>query len=191
MKKSIFCVLLVLLVAISASAEGIQGTASEEGCGNHIITLGLSPWGWQHFYCDESGVDDKNSTFGLGGKIAYTYLFDCGFYVGAEAAYETYCIDHEENFHNVMFLADVGYNFAIGEKQAIYAGVGGGLELECFDGDCSSVGIFKADLGYGYSMSEHFVFGAGCDFIFGFPSKSSTDYVEFQIVPCITASYRF
>ena len=191
MKKSIFCVLLVLLVAISVSAEEVQSTASEEGCGNHILTLGISPWGWQHFHIDESGIDDKNSTYGLGGKIAYTYLFDSGFYVGAEAAYETYFIDHRDNFHDIMFLVDGGYNFELGEKLGLYAGLGGGLELECFDGECSAVGLVKGDLGLGYSLTEHWIVGAGCDFIFGFPTKSGTNYMGFQIIPCITASYKF
>ena len=180
-----------VVAAVAEEPESEESASSEKNCGSHILTLGLSPWGWQHFHIDESGIDDKNSTYGLGGKLAYTYLFDSGFYVGAEAAYETYFIDHKDNFHDIMFFVDGGYNFSLSEKLGLYAGLGGGMELECYDCECSSAGIFKADLGMGYSISEHFILGAGCDFVLGVPVKNSEDYLGFQIVPCITVSYRF
>lgn len=175
----------------ATSTEESSPVAEELDRSGHIITLGLSPWGWQHFYIDKSGIDAKNSTYGLGGKLAYTYLFNCGFYAGAEAAFETYFIDHKDNFNDIMFFIDGGYDFDLTERFGLNIGLGAGLELECYDSKCSAVGVFKADLGFGYSLSEHFIIGAGCDFIFGFPVKSSTNYMEFQIIPCITASYKF
>lgn len=173
------------------TAASASESDADKSFGSHIITLGLSPWGWQHFHIDESGYDDKNSTYGLGGKLAYTYLFNCGFYVGAEAAFETYFIQHHDNFNDVMFFIDAGYNFALNERLGLNAGLGGGLELECYDSKCSAVGLVKADLGLGYALSEHFILGTGCDFIFSFPTKSSVNYMGFQIVPCITASFKF
>ena len=171
--------------------ESEESASSEKNCGSHILTLGISPWGWQHFHIDESGIDDKNSTYGLGRKLAYTYLFDSGFYVGAEAAYETYFIDHRDNFHDIMLFVDGGYNFELGEKLGLYVGLGGGLEVECYEDECSWVGLAKANLGLGYALTEHFILGAGCDFILSFSDKDSVNYMGFQIIPCITASYKF
>jgi flavodoxin len=177
-------------VAVAAVAEEAS-EPDKKTCGSHILTVGISPWGWQHFHTDESGLDDKNSTYGLGGKIAYTYLFNNGFYVGAEYAYETYFLDHRDNFHDIMFFVDGGYNFALTEKFGLYAGLGGGIELENYEGESSWVGLAKANLGLGYALTEHFILGAGCDFILSFSDKDSVNYMGFQIIPCITASYKF
>ena len=191
MRKSVkfLAILVVLLAFATAGVSAAEQTESAEN--GHILTVGVSPWAWLYYHSDESGADAKKSTYGLGGKLAYTYLFNSGFYLGAEAAYETYFIDHRDNFHDIMFFADGGYNYAFCEGFGLYAGLGAGLGLECYDGECSAVGLVKADLGLGYSITEHFIIGAGCDFILGFPKKSGTNYVGFQILPSITASYKF
>ena len=178
-------------LAQEAAPAAEDSEPDEKICGSHILTLGISPWGWQHFHIDKSGIDDKNSTYGLGGKIAYTYLFNNGFYVGAEAAYETYFIDHKDNFHDIMFFVDGGYNFALTENLGLYVGLGGGIELECYESECSAVGLVKGDLGLGYSLTEHWILGVGCDLIVGFPTKSDVNYRGFQIISYITASYKF
>ena len=180
-------------VVEKAPAQEVTPAAEpvEKSCGSHILTVGLSPWGWQNFHVNIDELDDKSTTYGLGGKLAYTYLFSSGLCLGAEAAYETYFMDHRDNYHDIMFLADVGYNFAIGDRLGLYAGAGGGLTLECYNDSCSAIGTVKASLGFGYSINEHWIIGAGCDGIFAFPTKDEVRFVDTQIVPCITVSYRF
>jgi len=171
--------------------SAVVAKAAKKKSGTSIITEGISPWAWQRFHSDKSGIDDKSSSYGLGAKLAYTYLFGSGFYMGAEAAYQTYFMDGSKNFHDIMFLADAGYNFNLTEKLGLYAGLGGGVAIECYDGETSPVAIAKADLGLSGSIAEHWGLGGGCDFLMGFSKADDANQLNFQIIPSITASYKF
>ena len=168
MKKAIIIMLLALLAvtAVFASSQ---------------LSVSISPYSYQSVRQIDNGKKHINSTYGMGGKAVYAFDFDNNFYVDAEVGALTFWAKDKDNCTDVFAVAKGGYTFDITDKFCINAEAGYGLNLMCYEKDCSASGVFDLEVGAEYAINNKLSVLASCEGMLGLSKKDDVHYNNWLI----------
>ena len=111
-----------------------------------------------HVFSPETADPLINSKYGIGGKGKFRYHFGSGFYASVDALAETYMLRDlmdGYNYTDVVFMPKAGFTANLGEKFALFAEAGFGVDLICFDEYCRVQWLLGMELGFAYRLNDH------------------------------------